>query len=68
LVVELMAWLLRLLVLSRNLDFVPSLKVYFLLVGVYVLSLLVLLLLYCRISLLLCLVHVCSHSVSFLIA
>jgi hypothetical protein len=67
-VVELTARPLRLLVLGRNPDLVPNLKVYFSSVRVYVLSLLVLLLFYYYISLLLCLVYVCSHSIGFLVA
>jgi hypothetical protein len=63
-----MARPLSLLVLGRNPDFISSLKVYFPTVWVYVVSLLVLLLFYCRTSLFLRLVYACSHSMGFLIA
>jgi hypothetical protein len=67
-VVELTARPLRLLVLGRNPDLIPSLKVYFLSVGVYILSLLVLLLFYYYTSLLPRLVYICSHSIGFFVA
>jgi hypothetical protein len=67
LVVQFIARPLRLLVLSRNPDLILHLKVYFPLIGVYVLSLLVLLLFYYYTSLLPRLVYTCSHGIGFLI-
>jgi hypothetical protein len=67
LVVELMARSLRLPILGRNPDLVPSLKVYFPSMWVYVTSFLVLLLFHCCTSLFPRLVHAYSHGLSLLI-